>query len=85
MNDIQNDLNEIKKFDPTLNYNIGDVIAKSIFEKILSLVITQSAKNNVERQIPHYCFNDIKQTLELAIFLDFLNIAIIKLNKLFVL
>ena len=49
MNDIQNDLNEIKKFDPTLNYNIGDVIAKSIFEKILSLVITQSAKNNVER------------------------------------
>ena len=73
MNDIQNDLNEIKKFDPTLNYNIGDVIAKSIFEKILSLVITQSAKNNVERQIPHYCFNDIKQTLELAIFLDFLN------------
>ena len=57
----------------SLNYNISEPIVKNILEKIISLTITQVDKNKIEREIPDFCFKDIKQTLELAIFVDFVN------------
>ena len=64
---------EIKR--PTLpyNFNISDIIAKNIFEKILSLTITRAEQNYINKKIPSFCFEEIKQSLELAIHVDFLN------------
>ena len=57
-----------------IDYNkASDIIVKNIFEKILSLSITKAEQNLIEKQIPNYCFDDIKQSLELAICIDFLN------------
>ena len=54
---------EIKKQIIPFNNNISDIVAKYIFEKILSLSITQSEKNDVEKKIPNFCFDEIKQSL----------------------
>jgi len=67
-----NDLEEQKQ-NISLNYNISEPIVKNILEKIISLTITEVNKNKIERKIPDFCFKDIKQTLELAIFVDFVN------------
>ena len=67
-----NDLEGQKK-NISLNYNISESIVKNILEKIISLTITQVDKNKIEREIPDFCFKDIKQALELAIFVDFVN------------
>ena len=64
---------ELNNQYPTFNYNVSDIIAKNIFEKILSLTITQAKQNQIEKQIPDFCFNGIKQSLELAICIDFIN------------
>ena len=64
---------EGQKQNISLNYNISEPIVKNILEKIISLTITQVDKNKIEREIPDFCFKDIKQTLELAIFVDFVN------------
>ena len=55
------------------NYNISDIIVKNIFEKILSLSITKSEKNSIEKKIPNFCFGEIKESLEFVIYIDFLN------------
>ena len=68
MNDLEG-----QKQNISLNYNISESIVKSILAKIISLTITEVEKNKVERKIPEFCFKDIKQTLELAIFVDFVN------------
>jgi hypothetical protein len=44
-----------------------------MFEKILSLTITQINKNKIEKNIPDFCFKDIKESLELAVIIEFLN------------
>ena len=64
---------ELNNQSPTFNYNVSDIIAKNIFEKILSLTMTQAKQNQIEKQIPDFCFNGIKQSLELAICIDFIN------------
>ena len=55
------------------NYNISDIIAKNMFEKMLSLSITKSEQNKIEKKIPIFCFDEIKESLELTIYIDFLN------------
>jgi len=64
---------ESQKQNISLNYNISESIVKNILEKIISLTITEVGKNKIEREIPEFCFKDIKQALELAIFVDFVN------------
>ena len=64
---------ESEKQDFSYDYNISDIIAKNIFEKILSLTITQSEQKEIVKKIPNYCFKEIKQSLDLAIYMDFLN------------
>ena len=64
---------ELNNKSPMYNYNISDIIAKNIFEKILSLSLTKAKQNQIEKQIPGYCFNGIKESLELAMYIDFLN------------
>jgi len=64
---------ESQKQNISLNYNISEPIVKNILEKIISLTITEVGKNKIEREIPEFCFKDIKQALELAIFVDFVN------------
>ena len=64
---------EVKRPPLPYNFNISDIIAKNIFEKILSLAITQSEQNTINNKIPSFCFEEIKQSLELAIYVDFLN------------
>ena len=66
-------LTEIKKQIPQNNNNISDIIAKNIFEKILSLTITKSSQNDIEKKIPNFCFKEIKDSLEQTILIDFLN------------
>ena len=73
MNDLYQKENHPKNENLTLNYNISEIIARYMFEKILSLTITQINKNKIERNIPDFCFKDIKQTLEIAIIIEFLN------------
>ena len=55
------------------NYNVSDIIVKNIIEKILSLTITTADKHQIEKEIPDYCFDGIKESLELAMCIDFLN------------
>ena len=73
MNDSYQKENHRKNENITLNYNISEIIARYMFEKILSLAITQINKNKIEKNIPDFCFKDIKQSLELAIIIEFLN------------
>ena len=73
MNDSYQKENHRKNENIALNYNISEVIARYMFEKILSLAITQINKNIIEKNIPDFCFKDIKQSLELAIIIEFLN------------
>ena len=68
MNDLEG-----QKQNISLNYNISEPIVKNILEKIISLTITQVDKNKIEREIPDFCFKGIKQALELAMFVDFVN------------
>jgi hypothetical protein len=44
-----------------------------MFEKVLSLSITKSEQNKIDKKIPTFCFDEIKESLELAIYIDFLN------------
>ena len=64
---------EIKKQIQPNNNNISDIIAKNLFEKILSLTITKSSQNDIEKKIPNFCFKEIKESLEQTILIDFLN------------
>ena len=66
-------LSEIKKQIPQNYNNISDIIAKNIFEKILSLTITKSSQNDIVKKIPNFCFKEIKDSLEQTILIDFLN------------
>ena len=52
--------------------NDSELIINHIIEKIISLVITNSFKNKIENQLPIYCFEGIKESLEILTNLDFL-------------
>ena len=53
-------------------FNESECIANYIIEKIISLIMTQTTKNKVEKLIPDYCFDEIKESLEIVTHLDFL-------------
>jgi hypothetical protein len=59
----------------------AEYIANYIIEKLISLVITDSIKNKIEKLIPDYCFTELKQTLEIVANLDFLTHDKDDLNK----
>ena len=59
----------------------AECIANHIIEKLISLVITDSTKNKIEKLIPDYCFDELKQTLEIVANLDFLTHDKDDLNK----
>lgn len=75
MNSSKGKEKEIEPKKQTLiDYNkASDIIVKNIIEKMLSLSITKAEQNLIEKQIPNFCFDGIKQSLELAIRIDFLN------------
>jgi hypothetical protein len=52
--------------------NDSELIINHIIEKIISLVITNSFKNKIENKLPIYCFEGIKESLEILTNLDFL-------------
>jgi hypothetical protein len=91
MSDIQN-LKKVKTFEEEEQINLEEIkgyafldeaecIANQIIEKIISLAITDSIKNKIEKLIPEYCFAELKQTLEIVANLDFLTHDKDDLNK----
>ena len=83
MSDIQN-LKKVKTVEEEEQINLEEIkgyaflneaecIANYIIEKIISLAITETTKNKVNKLIPNYCFVEIKQILEIITYLDFLN------------
>ena len=50
----------------------SEIIINQIIGKIISLVITDSTKNKIGKQIPSYCFDELKQSIEILTYLDFL-------------
>ena len=80
---MKNSLNEKKKEKdkekepikiPQLSYNFNasDIIVKQIIEKLISLTLTQSLKNKIEKEINVYCFDEIQNSLLLALYVDFI-------------
>ena len=55
------------------NFNISTTVVKYIIEKLISLTITQSLQNKISKQIPSFCFEEVKNALNLALFIDFIN------------
>ena len=71
-----------KRIERYLSENpVSDEVANQIIEKLISLVITDSTKNKIEKLIPDYCFSELKQTLEIVANLDFLTHDKDDLNK----
>ena len=64
---------QIKIPQLSYNFNISDTIVKYIIEKLISLTITQSLKSEIEKQINAFCFNEIQNSLLLALYIDFIN------------
>ena len=52
--------------------NDSEIVINTIIEKIISLVITKSMKNKIENLLSNYCFEEVKQSLEILTSLDFL-------------
>ena len=50
----------------------SEIIVNQIIEKIISLVISESVKNNIEKLLPDFCFDELKQTLEILTHLNYL-------------
>ena len=50
----------------------SEIIVNQIIEKIISLVISDSIKNKIQTLIPGYCFDELKQSLELLTHLNYL-------------
>ena len=81
MNDNQNIKNNIEedegnnKVESKKGYAFLDeseIIANQIIEKIISLVISESMKNEIQTLIPGFCFDELKQSLELLTHLNYL-------------
>ena len=50
----------------------SDIIVKLIIEKLISLTISTSIKNKVEKQIPIKCFNYMKNVIKDRLLIEFL-------------
>ena len=55
------------------DFNISNTIVKYIVEKIISLTVTLSLHNKINNQIPSFCFDEVKNSLSLALCIDFIN------------
>ena len=53
-----------QKIIPIFN-NDSELIVNSFMEKLISLVITTSDRNTIDRIIPDFCFSDMQKTLEI--------------------
>ena len=64
-------------------FNESECIVNYIIEKLISLVMTETIKNKVEKLISGYCFDEIRESLEIVTHLDFLthDIDDIKVKK----
>ena len=45
------------------NFNISTTVVKYIIEKLISLTISQSLQNKISKQIPSFCFEEVKNRL----------------------
>ena len=50
----------------------SEIIVKYIIDKIISLTITESLKNDVNKLLPEYCYNQLYETLNIIAQLDFI-------------
>ena len=81
MDEIKNSLNSLKsEVKSNLNtnkrknmYNESEIIVKYIFEKLLSLTISSSFKNKIERILPDYCMKEMDVVFELLTQVDFMS------------
>ena len=64
---------QIKIPQLSYNFNISDIIVKYIIEKLISLTISQSLQNKIAKKINPFCFEQIKEALLLALYIDFIN------------
>ena len=64
---------QIKIPQLSYNFNISDIIVKHIIEKLISLTISQSLQNKIAKKINPFCFEQIKDALLLALYIDFIN------------
>jgi len=55
------------------NFNISDIIVKYVIEKLISLTVSQSLQNRIAKKINPFCFEQIKESLLLALYVDFIN------------
>ena len=53
--------------------NESEIIAKYILEKIISLSISETIKNRVNKLIPDFCYTQLYQTLDIITHLDFMS------------
>ena len=44
--------------------NESEPVANQLINKLISLTISTSIKNNIEKEIPSYCYDDLKSTLD---------------------
>ena len=51
----------------------SEIISKYIIEKIISLSMTESLKNKVNKLIPNYCYDQLYETLGIITQLDFIS------------
>ena len=58
------------KVEPLQTFPYSEIIVKKIIDKLISLVITNSAKNKMEKKIPNYCFEELIQSIEVLLYLD---------------
>ena len=58
------------KVEPLQTFPYSEIIVKKIIDKLISLVITNSAKNKIEKKIPNYCFDELIQSIEVLLYLD---------------
>ena len=73
---IKNANNVIVKPPPIYKTNFStesEIIIRFIIEKIISLSITESLKNKIDKIIPEYCFKQIFQALDIIMHLDFIS------------
>ena len=74
MNESLNDKEKQNTETPLENISIfsneSEIIVNNFMEKLISLVITTSAKNSIERIIPDFCFSDMQRTLEVVTQID---------------
>ena len=76
-NNSNNNNNNNNNEQPLLYKNIflveSEIISKNIIEKIISLSITESLKNKVNKLIPDYCYDQMHETLAIITQLDFIS------------